>query len=67
MKAKRRGGCRKKHIKTHEFSTRKVKGDFGTSILINNTEIEVLVDTGTDVNVISHGHSLSMGLHWKKM
>ena len=53
MKAKRRGGCRKKHIKTHAFSTRKVKGDFRTSILINNTEIEVLVDTGADVNVIA--------------
>ena len=34
--------------------------------MINDVEVEALVDTGADVNVISRQNALSLGLQWKK-
>ena len=66
-KTKKRGGCRRKYgNRTPRFNTFKGYGDFHTTVLINDVEVEALVDTGADVNVISRQNALSLELQWKK-
>ena len=42
------------------------KGDFHTSVTINESLIHVLIDTGADVNVISKEEATAIGITWNK-
>ena len=58
--ARRVDGCRHKPLKGHQ------KQDFHTSVIINNSLVTVLVDTGADVNIMSTDEATTIGIPWRK-
>ena len=61
------GGCHR-NVKPRKVNRTpyRLKGDFHTSIIINNNTVEALVDTGADVNVISYQTASLLGVEWNK-
>ena len=60
------GGRRGKKYKKSFTKVHRMKGDYHTVVNINGVDVEVLVDTGADINVISLQEASSLGLQWKK-
>ena len=59
--AQKVGGCR--HKPSQHIHKRK---DFHTQVIINNSLVNVLVDTGADVNVMSKDEAVAIGIPWNK-
>ena len=57
-----KGGRRQKH-NNHRSSYRK---DYHTTVIINDCAVNVLIDTGADINVMSQDIATTIGIKWKK-